>query len=424
MRYWPWSSEPLRPSGVGRLRSLGRGHELELVDTRHRAVQEAEAVLAALDLQCRVRGAVDGEDVADETVVREVLEEGLAPPLRVLGRVLRERELAHAVVHVLVGRDPVVETAVVERQRDVVGHIERAVRVVGAHAGEAQALALVAAVVHALTGHVLLGVVDRVQADHALVDVRTRVVHAVIVEPEEALLLAIVISRGPVQVEVVNEHPRRVAVRVRPMLHRVVRVAVALGSGVPVVQVGEERPVRSAEVLAVKAQRVLVEVVLEPHQHRLAVLRVDHRAGERAVEGIDGARRQGALGAGGVRLARRVERDGGLALDVDGQHRRRREGMRIHDHIELVDDRIHGRGARGSPHLVPLVARASSAGPCPGRVSSSSRRTPTPGWAWPPSAPAAGRRRAPGSAGWSGTPRCRRGCRPAPRRLRRRRRQG
>ena len=66
-----------------RLRPGGRGHQLELVDPGDRRVQEAEPVLAPLDLQHRVRGAVDGEDVADEAVVGEVLEERLAPPLRV-----------------------------------------------------------------------------------------------------------------------------------------------------------------------------------------------------------------------------------------------------------------------------------------------------------------------------------------------------
>ena len=47
---------------------------------------------------------------------------------------------------------------------------------------------------------------------------------------------------------------------------RVVRVAVALRRRVAVVEVGQERPVRRAEVLAVEVQRVLVEVVLEPDE--------------------------------------------------------------------------------------------------------------------------------------------------------------
>jgi hypothetical protein len=54
-----------------------------------------------------------------------------------------------------------------------------------------------------------------------------------------------------------------------------VRVAVALRRGVPIVQTGQRGPVRSAEILAVEDQRVLVEVVLETDEHGLAVLGVD-----------------------------------------------------------------------------------------------------------------------------------------------------
>ena len=169
----------------GGLRALRRAHQLELVDAGDRGVEEAEAVLAPLDLQHRVGGAVDGEDVADEAVAREVLVERLAPPLRVGGRVLRQRELVGGVVDVLVHRDAVVEPAVVEGERDVVLDVERAVPVVGAHAREPQALALVAHVHAALVAH-RLRVVDRVEADHALVDVGAGVVHPVVVEPEEA----------------------------------------------------------------------------------------------------------------------------------------------------------------------------------------------------------------------------------------------
>jgi len=115
-----------------RLGALGRGHQLELVDARHRRVEEAEPVIAALDLHGRVCRAVDREDVPDDPVVREVLEEGLAPPLGMLGWVLGERELAHPVVEVLVHGDAVVEAAVeaavVDGQRHVVLDVEGAVR--------------------------------------------------------------------------------------------------------------------------------------------------------------------------------------------------------------------------------------------------------------------------------------------------------
>src|SRR3954452_24100709 len=70
------------PEVLGGLRAPGRTHQLQLVDARDRAIEETEAVLAAFDLEHRVGDAVDGEDVADEAVIGEVLEEGLAPPLR------------------------------------------------------------------------------------------------------------------------------------------------------------------------------------------------------------------------------------------------------------------------------------------------------------------------------------------------------
>ena len=131
IRYCPCSSASVLAERDRRLRPGGRGHELELVDPRDRRVQEAEAVLAPLHLQHRVRGAVDGEDVADEAVVREVLEERLAPPLGVRPRVAGGRELAPPVVEVLVGGDAVVQPAVVQRERDVVLDVEGAVGVVG-----------------------------------------------------------------------------------------------------------------------------------------------------------------------------------------------------------------------------------------------------------------------------------------------------
>src|SRR4029079_16150704 len=105
-----------------------------------RGVEEAQSFLARLPVEGRVGGAVDGEDVADEAVVGEVLEERLAPPLRVLARAPRGRELALAVVEVEVVGGAVVEPDVVDGQRDVVLDVERAVRMVGADAGKPEAL--------------------------------------------------------------------------------------------------------------------------------------------------------------------------------------------------------------------------------------------------------------------------------------------
>ena len=70
------------PQRYRRLRALRRAHQLEVVDPGNRRIEESEAVLAPLDLQGRVGGAVHREDVTDEAVVGEMLVEGLAPPFR------------------------------------------------------------------------------------------------------------------------------------------------------------------------------------------------------------------------------------------------------------------------------------------------------------------------------------------------------
>ena len=240
-------------------------------------------------MQHRGGHAVDGEDVTDEAVVRVVLVEQLAPPLGVdasaelVGREVLALQGGPLERGVLVGvrAHSVVEAAVVERERDVVLHVEGAVAVVGADARQTQTVGLVAAVQHRI--------VVRREADHALVDVGPRVVHAVIVEPEERLLLAIVAARRICEIQVVDPLPRLVAAAV---VGHVVRLAVALGRGVAVVQVGEERPVGSAEVLPVETALVQVEVVLESDQSGASVLDVEHRSREGAVEPVDGAGRQ------------------------------------------------------------------------------------------------------------------------------------
>ena len=216
--------------------------------------------------------------------------------------------------------------------------------------GQPETLGLVAHV------HPVLGVVDRVEPDHPLVDVGPGVVHAVVVEPEEGLLLAVVATGGPVQVEVVDPFAGQVALTLGAEVHGVVRVAVALGRGVPVVQVGEEGPVGRAEVLPVQAERVLVQVVLEADEDRLAVLGVDHRAREDPVEAVDGAFGQLPLGAHGVPLAGGVEGDRRLAERVDRQDLGRGERVGRDLELDLVDDRVRGVHV-ARPLLVPLVAQ-------------------------------------------------------------------
>src|SRR5207302_827068 len=60
-------------------RTARRAHEHELVSSRDRGIEEAESVFAPLDLENRVRLAVDGEDVADEAMIREMAEVRLSP---------------------------------------------------------------------------------------------------------------------------------------------------------------------------------------------------------------------------------------------------------------------------------------------------------------------------------------------------------
>ena len=142
--------------------------------------------LRRFDLQHRVGGAVDGEDVADEAVVREVLEERLAPPLRDASAGCRPA--GYSPMPSWMSLCIVTPSSKPGSRRTPAGCRTRrrtsrpawSVRTTG----QLQALALVAR-----RPKSVLRVVDRVQPDHALVDVRAGVVHAVVVEPEEALLL-------------------------------------------------------------------------------------------------------------------------------------------------------------------------------------------------------------------------------------------
>ena len=345
---------------AGRLGPPGRAHQLEVVDASDRSVEKPEPVLAPLDFQHGIGGAVDREQIPHEPMAREVLVEGLAPPLRMGPRVPRRRELAHSVVEVLVDRHAVIQAGVVERQRDVVLHIERAV-VIGAHTGQPQSLRLITAI------HTR--VIDRVQPDHPLVDVGPGVIHAVIVEPQEALLLSVVATCRPVQIQVVDPRLRRIPV-IPEASQRVSGVAVTLRCIVPVVEVGQERIVVRGRTEVLTIQTVVhVEVVDEPHQIRLAVLGVDHRPRERPVEPVDRARRQGAR-AGGDPLAGRIERPGRLAVLVDRQHLRRREPVLVDLQLDPVHQRTRrpARAVAAPPLMLRVPERALLTLTRPGRV--------------------------------------------------------
>src|SRR4051812_39103504 len=352
-----------------RERHRGALPELQLVLTGDRGAEEAEAVPTGLDLENREGNAVDGEDVADEAVVRVVAVEQLAPVLGVHVAADDAREAgirSDGGVVVRVGNHAVIGGEVVERHRDVVLDVERpvvvalGVDVVHADAGEAPAVGL------GLVAVVELGIVVRRESDHALVDVRAGVVHAVVVVPEERLLLAVVTAGGVGHPEVVDPLHRTVAAFV---VDHGVRLAIGLGSVVAVVAVREERPVRSAEVATVEAARVQVEVVLEPDDDRTAVLDVDHRARELSVEAVDRALRQvvrrnrralEAGGAGRVDAGRADGQRGRIALRVDRNDRRAGERVTGHLQADVVQDRIRHieRDAAGARAANPLLVRA------------------------------------------------------------------
>src|SRR6185436_20648839 len=88
----------------------------------------------------------------------------------------------------------------------------------------------------------------------------------------------------------------------------------------------------------------------------LAVLGVDHRPGEGAVEAVDRAGWQRPLRARGVGLARGVERGRRPAVLVDRQHLRGGEGVGRDPDVDLVDVGLWRADIAG-PELMPLVAQ-------------------------------------------------------------------
>ena len=246
-------------------------------------------------------------------------------------------------------RHAVVEAHVEHDQRNVESDVERPVPIVGPYARQPEALGLVAGV------EIVLRVVYRVEPDLALVDVGAGEIHHVVVVPEERLLLPVVVAGREVQVELVDEAADRESLVLGPEDPGVVRVAVRLRRGVRVVQVGEGPEARVAEVLPVQVQRILVERVPEPDQHRPAVLGVDHRAGEDPVERVDRRRWQGSQRAGRERVAGRVEGRHVLAVVIDRTHLRGGPRVRPDLVVDEVDDRV-GQAQCGHPELVGLVA--------------------------------------------------------------------
>src|SRR6476469_413952 len=155
-------------------------------------------------------------------------------------------QLAKAVMEVLVLRDAVIETAIVKRHGYVVIDVEglscRVGRINALAPWESQAGLL------RLVPWIQDRVIDGIEANHALVDVGSGVVHAMVVEPQERLLFCLVVTRGIVEVEIVHPLSRSISALV---VCEVMRLAVTFRRRMTVVQVREKRPVRSAEVLAI-----------------------------------------------------------------------------------------------------------------------------------------------------------------------------
>ena len=193
-------------------------------------------------------------------------EEGLAPPFRM--------RLAGPVVEVGMACDTIIQGAIIKRQGDVV--IDAAGRVVG-HAGEAVGLGIPFV---AVVGTVI----DGKQPHHALVHVCASMVHPVVMEPEKGLLLAVVAAGRVVEVKIVAPFLRLITLRLPA------GIAIAFARGMRIVQMGQEAPIRSAEIVAVQVQGVLMQPIGEPHAGRLAIHRINHRPREGAVEPVNRAR--------------------------------------------------------------------------------------------------------------------------------------
>jgi hypothetical protein len=247
-------------------------------------------------------------------------------------------ELAEAVVTILVRRDAVVEPAVEERQRNVVIDIEGSIVVVAAPARQPESALLAFVSVNP-------GVMDRHQANHPLIDVRAGMPLEMIVEPPERLLFVRIgfarqrVGRGHVEIQVVYPLLRLESLRT------MMRVAVAFGRGVRVVQVYEKFAVGRTEIAGVELLRVLVKVILEANEHRAAVVGSDHRAGKcrassfgqrttSAVESVDHARRKRLF------TLRTAGRNHLVARRIDRQHFAACERVFVYVQTNLIDDRI------------------------------------------------------------------------------------
>ena len=301
-------------------------HQHEFIDARHRGAQETETILPAEDLEHRESRSVHGEDISHKAMVGEVAVVELAPPLGV--------EFAQAVVEVLVLRDAIIEAAIVQGHGDVIVHVEglacRVSRIdpLAARQPEGSLFGLVARVQD--------GIVNGIETNHPFVNIRPGVVHAMVVKPEERLLLRRVVSRGIVMIEVV--HPLLGYVPAFIVRH-VVGLAIALRRRVAVVQVSEKRPVRRPKVLAIKTQRVHVQVVLKANEVGLPIHGVDSGTGKSPVETVNGA------GGQGLRARDSRGRNHRQAAAGDGLYLRTGVGMLPHLHPDVVKLRVRQREA-------------------------------------------------------------------------------
>ena len=187
---------------------------------------------------------------------------------------------------------------------------------------------------------------EKVMPDQAFVHVGAGVPFVMIVEPEERLLFPIVVACWIVQIQVVGVLARS------ETGGSCVWIAVALGRRVAVVQVREESVQRITEVISIEVERILVEMVLEPHENGISVKRVDHRTGERPVESVD--RAPGQIARIPIGAARRNR---WISGGIDRQRFQRREVVLPDQELDSIANRIR-QPQVGRPDLVRRAQRA------------------------------------------------------------------
>lgn len=164
--------------------------------------------------------------------------------------------LAASVVKILVLSNTIVQTTIIDNDRDVI--VDAARRRIS-DTGQPIPFGFIPIVM------VVCWIIDGIEANHPLIDIGPGMIHAVVVEPQEGLLLLVITTRRPVEIEVVAPLLRLVGAWF------VDWVSVAFWCSMTIVQMRKERHVFSPKVLAIKVFRVLVKLVHESHTAWLSI---------------------------------------------------------------------------------------------------------------------------------------------------------